>query len=233
MTRHVIAYPEGMGRWDPDPRGRLERAAYELFAEQGFAVTTVPQITQRAGLTTRTFFRYFADKREVLFAEEEELRSEFVEIIRTAPAGLSPMQLIEYCLEQAATRIFQPRFEQLRSWRAVVGNDDALRERGLRKQQLTTEATLTALHERGVDDPTADMIARLASLLLQTALARWLDQTADGRPLLAHLHDAVDQLHSTVSSQPGGRHLDEARVADPAERNAPQSSEKAVSAGPS
>jgi len=62
-----------MSRWQPDARGRLERAAVELFTEQGFAATTVPQIAARAGLTTRTFFRHFADKREVLFAGDEEL----------------------------------------------------------------------------------------------------------------------------------------------------------------
>ena len=71
MTRHVIAYPRRVARWSPDARGRLERAAFELFAEQGFAATTVPEITARAGLTTRTFFRHFADKREVFYAGDE------------------------------------------------------------------------------------------------------------------------------------------------------------------
>jgi AcrR family transcriptional regulator len=189
-----------MGRWDPDARGRLERAALELFAEQGYTDTTVPQITERAGLTTRTFFRYFTDKREVLFSGEEEIRTRFTEIIRTAPTGLSPIQLIRYGLEQSATTIFQPRFEHLRDWRAIIGSEDALRERALRKQELTTEAAVTALRERGFDEQTADMIARLSNLLLQTAVGRWVAQPVEERPLVTFVDEALDQLCSTVGS---------------------------------
>jgi AcrR family transcriptional regulator len=67
MTSNVITYHAGMGRWKPGARERLRKAALDLYSEQGFAVTTVPQITERAGLTTRTFYRHFADKRDVLF----------------------------------------------------------------------------------------------------------------------------------------------------------------------
>ena len=68
MSVSVITYHLGMSRWEPNARGRLEQAALELFIERGFEQTTVAEIAQRAGLTERTFFRYFADKREVLFA---------------------------------------------------------------------------------------------------------------------------------------------------------------------
>ena len=64
----------GMGRWEPDARGRLREAAMELYAERGYEQTTVADIAERAGLTARTFFRHFADKREVLFAGSEALR---------------------------------------------------------------------------------------------------------------------------------------------------------------
>ncbi|WP_420116296.1 helix-turn-helix domain-containing protein, partial [Micromonospora sp.] len=74
-----------MARWRPDARERLRQAALELFAEQGFAATTVPAITARAGLTTRTFFRHFADKREVLFADEAEISAFATELMATAP----------------------------------------------------------------------------------------------------------------------------------------------------
>jgi AcrR family transcriptional regulator len=199
MTQRAIAYPRVMSRWDPDARGRLERAALELFAEQGFADTTVTQITQRAGLTTRTFFRYFADKREVLFSGEEQVRDQLAEIVLTAPAGLSPLQFLQHSLEQAATTVFEPRFEQLRSWRAVVGSDGALRERELRKQQLTTESALTALRKRGFDEQTADMIARLANLVLQTAVAHWIEQPVENVPLVTFIRQTLEQLRSTVA----------------------------------
>ena len=57
-----------MGRWEPDAQGRLARAALELYVDQGYEQTTVADIAARAGVTERTFFRHFADKREVLFA---------------------------------------------------------------------------------------------------------------------------------------------------------------------
>src|SRR5215471_5784528 len=66
MSAAVITYDRGMGRWEPNARGRLEQAALELFLERGFEQATVTEIARRAGLTQRTFFRYFADKREVL-----------------------------------------------------------------------------------------------------------------------------------------------------------------------
>ena len=75
MSVAVITYDRGMGRWEPNARGRLERAALELYAERGFEQTTVAEIAERAGLTERTFFRYFADKREVLFAGGPTCRS--------------------------------------------------------------------------------------------------------------------------------------------------------------
>lgn len=195
-----------MGRWDPDARGRLERAALELFAEQGFAGTTVPQITERAGLTTRTFFRYFADKREVLFSGEEEMSAAFAEIIRSAPAGLSPMQQIHYGLEQAAATIFQSRFEDMRAWRAIVASDDSLRERALRKQELTTEAAVTALRERGFAEHIAEMIARLSNLLLQAAVGRWVAQPVAERPLVGFVHEVFGELSAVAGVGEPVRH---------------------------
>jgi len=88
-----------MGRWQPGARERLERAALELFLEQGFAETTVLRITARAGLTTRTFFRHFVDKREVLFAGEEEMPALVERLMAEAPATLGPMAGL-CCLSQ-------------------------------------------------------------------------------------------------------------------------------------
>jgi AcrR family transcriptional regulator len=188
-----------MGRWDPNARERLERAALELFAEQGFAATTVPQITERAGLTTRTFFRYFSDKREVLFSGEERMRSQFTAIIEGAPPELSGLDLVQYALEQGAAAIFEPRFADLRSWRAVVASDEGLRERALRKQELSTETAKTALRERGLDEQTATVLAGLASVLLQSAVTAWVEQPVVEKSLTAYIRESVEQLRSLVA----------------------------------
>src|SRR5436305_9576529 len=92
-----------MGRWQPDPRGRLEKAAMELYGERGFDQTTVAQIAQRAGLTERTFFRHFADKREVLFGGSELLRDLLVDGVAAAPEPLAPVDAVSAALQTAAT----------------------------------------------------------------------------------------------------------------------------------
>jgi len=103
MTRHVVTYDLRMSRWRPGAQQRLAAAALELFTEQGFANTTVPQITARAGLTTRTFFRHFADKREVLFEAGGDMPALIRAQMAAAPPGLDPMTLIEAGLREVAS----------------------------------------------------------------------------------------------------------------------------------
>ena len=83
-----------MARWEPDSRGRLWQAAFDLYGERGFENTTVAEIADRAGLTERTFFRHFADKREVLFAGSEDLEAAMVAAIAAAPESAAPLQVV-------------------------------------------------------------------------------------------------------------------------------------------
>ena len=85
MSVAAIKYDRGMTRWEPDARGRLEQAALELYGERGFEQTTVAEIAKRAGLTERTFFRHFADKREVLFGGAGALQELLVSTVASAP----------------------------------------------------------------------------------------------------------------------------------------------------
>ena len=93
-----------MGRWEPDARGRLAKAAMTLYAEQGFDQTTVAEIAERAGLTKRTFFRYFADKREVLFYGAEHLEELILTAIDAAPPGASALDTVATALAAVASR---------------------------------------------------------------------------------------------------------------------------------
>ena len=92
MSVAVIAYDQRMGRWEPNARGRLEQAALELYVERGFEQTTVAEIAERAGLTERTFFRHFADKREVLFAGSGVLQELLVTAVADAPDSAAPIE---------------------------------------------------------------------------------------------------------------------------------------------
>src|SRR5579875_2390415 len=101
MSSRVITYHRSVGRWEPDPAGRLRDAATSLFLENGYEQTTVAEIAQRAGLTARTFFRYFADKREVLFAGSEALQEHLVAAVRAAPESATPMEAVAAALDAA------------------------------------------------------------------------------------------------------------------------------------
>src|SRR3954466_2895609 len=110
MSATVINYHPSMVRWEPDSRGRLEQAAFELYGERGFEQTTVAEIAKRAGLTERTFFRHFVDKREVLFWGQGALRELLVRTVADAPDSAAPIDAITAALEAAGAR-FQERRE--------------------------------------------------------------------------------------------------------------------------
>jgi AcrR family transcriptional regulator len=199
MTRHVITYTEYVSRWRPDARERLEHAAIELFTEQGFAATTVPQITARAGLTTRTFFRHFADKREVLFGGEE-IPEFAARIIADTPASLDPITLIIAGLQTVAETRFAGRRDEFRQRRAIILSDEGLRERELRKRAALAEVIRDGFAGRGVDARTAALLADSSVTVLNVALGEWLDQDDEDRTLVEIILDALQSLRTALAS---------------------------------
>src|SRR6478736_5183412 len=93
----------GMGRWEPNARGRLEQAALELYVERGYEQTTVAEVAERAGLTERTFFRHYADKREVLFDGSGMLQELFAEAVAEAPESAAPIDAVAAGLDAVST----------------------------------------------------------------------------------------------------------------------------------
>ncbi len=189
-----------MTRWRPDARERLERAALELFLERGFAATTVPEICARAGLAPRTFFRYFADKREVIFAGDE-IPAYAAELMAAAPASQDPMTLIVEGLRTVADTRFQGRREQMRQWRAVVNSDEALRERDASKRSALAAVIRQGLLHRDVAPTTAAVLAETTVTLLHVALDDWLSRD-DDQPLFEIILTTLDQLRKTLASAP-------------------------------
>src|SRR3954453_12678140 len=98
-----------MGRWEPNSEGRLRQAAMELYLQRGYDQTTVADIAERAGLTSRTFFRYFADKRDVLFVPTEDFERPLVEALEATPAAAPPMVAVAAALDAAAKLIGRSR----------------------------------------------------------------------------------------------------------------------------
>ena len=193
MTRRVITYSERMSRWQPDAASRLERAARELFVEQGFADTTVPQITERAGLTTRTFFRHFSDKREVLFAFDEQLPGIVSALMAAAPADHTPMRMIRDGLPMIADTQLQGALDYLTTHRGIVRSDEGLRERELRKNAALTDAIRTGFLTRGETEQTAELAAHLGATAFTVSVNRWIDESG-ARPLAEVMTETIDTL---------------------------------------
>lgn len=188
-----------MSRWEPDARSRLERASLELFSEQGYDSTTVAEIAERAGLTKRTFFRHFADKREVLFGGQETLRRLFIDAITGAPAAASPLDTIAAALEAAAPVFGPERLGLARQRQALVAAHTDLQERELLKGAALTAAMAEGLRERGIGEPAASVAAELGHLALRTAFARWVDP-ADERKFTDVARETVAELRTATAT---------------------------------
>jgi AcrR family transcriptional regulator len=161
-----------MGRWQPDAVGRLRRAALELYSEHGYDQTTVAEIAERAGLTERTFFRYFADKREVLFAGSGVLEETLVGALVEAPASTSPLDQVAIALE-AADEFFSDRVSS-RLRQQVISANTELQERELIKLASLATAFSAALRDRGVGEPTATLSAEAGVAVFKVAFERWI-----------------------------------------------------------
>ncbi len=173
-----------MGRWEPNARGRLEQAAMELFLERGFEQATVTEIAARAGLTQRTFFRHFADKREVLFYGQEMLRDLLVNTVASAPDSAAPIDAVADAVV-AAGALLQERRDYARRRQIVIDAHPELRERELIKLAGLAEAMAGALRKRGVTDPAASLTGEAGIAVLKVAFGRWL--TEPGQPDLPQL----------------------------------------------
>ena len=185
-----------MSRWEPNARGRLRQAALELYAERGFESTTVSEIAERAGLTERTFFRHFADKREVLFAGSELLQEALVTTVAGAPDSLAPIEVAAAGLEAAAGQL--PDRESARRRQAIIAANPELQERELIKFASLSAALADALRDRGVPDPAATLTGEIASAVFRTAFERWIDEQID-RGLPELIRESIDELRALTA----------------------------------
>jgi AcrR family transcriptional regulator len=186
-----------MGRWEPNARGRLEQAALDLYVERGFEQTTVAEIAERAGLTERTFFRHFADKREVLFAGAGALQELLKTAVAGAPDSVAPLEAVAAALEAAGARL-QERREYSRRRQAVISANAALEERELIKLAALASALADALRRRGVPDPAAGLTAEAGIAVFKIAFERWIGGTGEaGLPQL--IRESLAELRAVTA----------------------------------
>lgn len=186
-----------MGRWQPDARMRLQEAALALYGERGYDETTVAQIAERAGLTKRTFFRYFADKREVLFWGAQFLEQRMVAAIDAAPASASTLALIGAALDAAAVQ-----FEEVREFAGqryrIIASSPELQERELIKAASLATAMASAMRKRGLGETAADLAAHTATTVMHIAYAQWVED-AEQRPFEQIAREALAQLRELTA----------------------------------
>jgi AcrR family transcriptional regulator len=190
-----------MTRWEPNASGRLQQAALELYSERGYDQTTVTEIAKRAGLTERTFFRYFADKREVLFYGADMLQDRLVQGVSDAPGTATPIDAIGAALTAAAEPIEETR-QLSRRRQAVVAANPELQERELIKLARLADALAGALRGRGVTDPAATLAAEAGIAVFKVAFRRWVEESDDDaeETLVELIRQCLAELRSVAAT---------------------------------
>ncbi|WP_458084846.1 TetR/AcrR family transcriptional regulator [Streptomyces malaysiensis] len=186
-----------MGRWEPNARERLAKVALELYRERGYEQTTVAEIAKRAGLTERTFFRHYADKREVLFDGSGELQELAVSGVVGAPESAAPLDAMAAGLE-AASGWFAARREHARQRQAVIVANAELRERELIKLASLSAALAGALRGRGVAEPAASLAAEAGMAVFKVAFQRWIAE-AEEATLSQLMRESMAELKAVTA----------------------------------
>jgi AcrR family transcriptional regulator len=184
-----------MPRWEHGSEERLKKAAMELFDERGYENTSVVEIAERARVTTRTFFRYFSDKREVLFTGQEGLRAELVEKILQASDVEEPLLVVIWAFAEFDWESVGSRDAQ-RHRHAVIAANPELLERDLIKRHSIAVALTDALRQRGIDADTARLAALVGIQVFLAAYGQWLE--SGGEADLATISERVMSLLATI-----------------------------------
>lgn len=185
-----------MPRSGHEARRRLQQAALELYGERGFDRTTTAEIAERAGVTERTYFRHFPDKREVLFDGETTLRQLLIAAVRDLPETLEPLETLTRAFLSIEGWLREGRaFSELRH--RVIAATPALRERELAKLASLADALATALQQRGVPARRAALAAEVGTTAFNYAVTCWYDHTTEDLDVL--LIDAFDEVRALTT----------------------------------
>jgi AcrR family transcriptional regulator len=186
-----------MSRWSPNARGRLQQAAYELFLDRGYEQTTVADIAKRAGLTERTFFRHYADKREVLFGGSAHLHEELLRALDDASLDLPTIEVVRIAAE-ALSRFADGRRTLSRERQRIIDAHADLQERELIKRAALTAALARGLKKRGVPEAEASLAADVGIAVFFIGFALWLEDPQQ-RELVDVVREGFDRLKAVAS----------------------------------
>ena len=198
------AYTGAMPRDGGPARLRLRQAALDLYDQHGYDQVTTAEIAARAGVTERTFYRHFADKREVVFDGENDLRDILVAGVADAPSDLAPLPTLLWSFRSAAA-LLEGNRRQSEPLRRIVSVTPALRERAHTKSAILTDALAAALHDRGTPEPMASLAARIGMAAFNHIATTWFRHPEKGLDEL--LHEAFANIHTlaeplTMTTEP-------------------------------
>lgn len=174
----------------------------ELYRDAGYDKVTVAEIAARAGLTRRTFFRYFSDKREVLFFGTEKLEALVTEGIMTAPKAATALEAVAMALAPVAQLSDEDpvHADFARRRHAVIQANPELRERELSKHASLASVIASTLLRRGVTAPNARLAAEAGLSAFLVGFEQWINDRARRR-MGAHVLEAMRGLRSVVLGQ--------------------------------
>ncbi len=187
-----------MSRWQPDAHGRLAQSAMELFAERGFDQVTAAEIAERAGVTERTFFRYFTDKREVLFDRTNALEQLVVVSIDSADAAAGPLDAVGSAWIAAAS-VLEGNRDYSRARARIIDSNPSLRERELLKMAALAAASASALRRRNVPEAAARLAGDAGVAVFRAGFESWIGDRASG-DLAACIGEALAQLRGLAAN---------------------------------
>ncbi len=182
-----------MVRWQPGAPERLQKAALELFATRGFEQTTAAEIAEAVGLTERTFFRHFSDKREVLFQGQQVLVQAFLDGVAAAPPESSPLEVVASGLRSASSLFVDERRAHSRARQSVIDRNPGLQERERHKMTTLATTVADALRARGVGELAATLAAESGVTVFGIAFTRWL-RDGEERSLTAIANGVFGEL---------------------------------------
>jgi AcrR family transcriptional regulator len=189
-----------MGRWEPNSYGRLQEAALILFAARGFEQTTAAQIAAAAGLSERTFFRYFADKQEVLFGGSPILKEQILAGVSAAPVDRGPLDAVAHGLDAAARLLGENRRDLVALRLSVIAANPELRERELSKLADYVTAIAARLVQRGASETDATLSAEIGMTVLRVALPRWANAPKESS-LASDISECLDSVRTVTTTR--------------------------------
>lgn len=188
-----------MARWEPGTPERLQQAALELFTKNGFEQTTATDIARAVGVTERTFYRHFPDKREVLFRGQDQFLDAFTDAVAAAPAEASAMQTVAAAVRTGAEGFPDDRRAWSRMRQTVIGAHPSLQERERHKLAGLATSISAALQARGIGELPATLAAEIGATVFGLAFAQWI-RNGETRSLPILVTDVLDELTTIITT---------------------------------